>query len=148
MKWTIADENELQKVVKYIIEQMRTIPSIGARVIGLYGNLGVGKTTFTKMFVKALGGKDSVTSPTFILERNYTLENSIGITTIAHIDAYRFEQDNEASVLRVNDRLSDAGMLYVIEWPEKMGKYMPTHMKLFFEHTGGDSRTITFDPTI
>ena len=148
MKWTIEHEGELEQVVKYVCEHVLTEKSVGAKTLGLYGNLGAGKTTFTKKLVKALGGKDSVTSPTFILERDYAVVNDTGITTLAHIDAYRFEEEGEASVLRMNDRLGDVGILYVVEWPEKMGKYMPAHTKLFFEHTGDDARTITFESII
>jgi tRNA threonylcarbamoyladenosine biosynthesis protein TsaE len=142
MEWTIQEVNGLDEVVEYVLKNLLTKETSGARVLGLYGNLGVGKTTFTQKLVAALGGTDAVVSPTFILERDYVLSNNLGIQTLAHIDAYRFDDEDESIVLRVPQRLQDTSLLYVIEWPEKMGKYMPEHTKMFFEHAGGDARNI------
>ncbi len=142
MKWTIGDVNGLDEVVEYVLKNLLTKETSGAHVLGLYGNLGAGKTTFTQKLVAALGGVDSVVSPTFILERDYVLSNNLGIQTLAHIDAYRFDNEDESGVLKVPQRLSEHSLLYVIEWPEKMGKYMPSHTKILFEHGGGDMRNI------
>lgn len=145
MEWVIENESDLAKVVDFVCSNVLTKPSNGARVIGLYGNLGAGKTTFTKRLVAALGGGDSVVSPTFILERDYALSNALEIDTLAHIDAYRFLEAKEGEVLKIQTRLSDQKLLYVIEWPENLGEYMPAHTKIFFEHTGGDTRKITIE---
>lgn len=142
MEWAISDVAGLDEVVEYVCKNILTREASGARVLGLYGNLGAGKTTFTQKLVAALGGIDSVVSPTFILERDYTLSNNLDIQTLAHIDAYRFDDEDESAVLKVPPRLQDTSLLYVIEWPEKMGKYMPEHTKIFFEHAGGDTRNI------
>lgn len=142
MEWTIEQEEDLEKVVDFVCQNLFTKQTSGARVLGLYGNLGAGKTTFTKKLALALGGTDSVVSPTFILERDYTLSNEWGIETLAHIDAYRFDTAKEGEVLRIHTRLSDPKLLYVIEWPENLGKLMPPHTKIFFEHTGGDTRKV------
>ena len=122
MEWVIEKESDLLKVVDFVCATILPKPSTKARVIGLYGNLGAGKTTFTKKLVATLGGSDSVVSPTFILERDYNLSNNLGIEILAHIDAYRFD-----------------------EWAENLGEYMPAHTKIIFEHTGGDTRKITIE---
>jgi tRNA threonylcarbamoyladenosine biosynthesis protein TsaE len=142
MEWAITHATGLDEVVEYVCKNLLTRGTSGARVLGLYGNLGAGKTTFTQKLVAALGGVDSVVSPTFILERDYTLSNNLGIEILAHIDAYRFDTEDESLVLKVPQRLEDKTILYVIEWPEKMGKYMPPHTKIFFEHSGGDMRNV------
>lgn len=142
MEWTIEKEAELANVVTFVCEEVIAQSTTSARVIGLYGNLGAGKTTFTKMLANALGGADSVVSPTFILERDYKLSNNFGIEVMAHIDAYRFEDAKESEVLQIASRLHDKKLLYVIEWPENLGEYMPAHTKIVFEHTGGDTRNI------
>jgi len=142
MEWTIEKEADLEKVINFICGEVLTKPTSSARVIGLYGNLGAGKTTFTKMLAKALEGTDSVVSPTFILERDYTLSNNLGIETLAHIDAYRFDDAKEGEVLKIGSRLDNEKLLYVIEWPENLGEHMPPHTKIFFEHTGGDTRNV------
>lgn len=142
MEWTIEEETDLEKVVTFMCSEVLVQPTTSARVIGLYGNLGAGKTTFTKMLAKELGGIDSVVSPTFILERDYELSNNLGIETMAHIDAYRFDDAKEGEVLKIASRLHNEKLLYVIEWPENLGEHMPPHIKIFFEHTGGDTRNV------
>ncbi len=151
MKWTITKPEELEDVARYVVSKYlseegerggKDVPRPkGAAVLGLYGNLGVGKTTFTQYLVSALGGTDTVVSPTFILERQYKVEYN-DIRTVAHIDAYRFVEENEAKVLQVAERLTDPSTLFAIEWPELMGTHMPPHIKIQFTHNGGDARTI------
>lgn len=154
MKWTITKPDELEQIAQYVVkeclggnkekgeESEGDVPRPkAAAALGLYGDLGTGKTTFTQYLVRALGGKDTVVSPTFILERQYKVQYG-SIHTIAHIDAYRFTEEDEAKVLQVTERLTDQGILFVIEWPELMGTYMPPHIKIQFTHNGGDTRTI------
>lgn len=143
MKLSIEKESDLQRVVEVIVNEFLPEKRQNAVVFGLYGNLGAGKTTFTKYLAQALGSQDMVISPTFILERKYALSNSIDLSALVHIDAYRFEEETESNVLQLSRRLSDPNTLFVIEWPEKMGASMPPHIKILFEHTGGDTRKIT-----
>ncbi|MDO8601938.1 MAG: tRNA (adenosine(37)-N6)-threonylcarbamoyltransferase complex ATPase subunit type 1 TsaE, partial [bacterium] len=69
----------------------------GALVIALEGELGAGKTTLTKAFLKTLGVRENVTSPTFILFRPYVLKDkssqlkAFSFTLAYHIDCYRLE---------------------------------------------------------
>ena len=62
-------------------------------VITLDGDLGAGKTTWTKSFGKALGVKDVINSPTFTILKSYTMENG---KPLHHIDAYRLEGVSQA----------------------------------------------------
>ncbi len=144
MKWHITSEYELEHVVIYILEHVCSQVRENALVFGLYGNLGAGKTTFTKKLVRALGGIDTVTSPTFILERIYQLKNNYNLDNLAHIDAYRFETDKEAEVLQLDKKIKMQNMCVVIEWPELAGAHMPPHHKLVFTHDGGDTRTVEY----
>ena len=142
MEWTIEKESELEDVADFVIEKVLSEKLQSAKVIGLYGNLGAGKTAFTKILVRKLGGTEHVVSPTFILQKTYDLDTPLHFTKLSHIDAYRFEEEKEATVLKMTDRLADSSLLYVIEWPENMGTLMPLHTKIFFEHLGGDTRKI------
>lgn len=143
MEWTIEKESELEGVAAFVVEKVLSKKSDKAKVIGLYGNLGAGKTAFTKILVRTLGGSDNVVSPTFILERRYELNNELGFKQLSHIDAYRFDDEKEGEVLKIEKNLHNNAFIYVIEWPENMGSRMPEHTKVFFEHLGGDKRKIT-----
>jgi len=91
----------------------------GATVILLHGNLGAGKTTFTKAFAKELGVEEEVTSPTFVLMKRYELENQI-FKNLVHIDAYRLESGEEIEALDFKEYISDENNIVLIEWPGKI----------------------------
>jgi len=82
-----------------------------ACIIFLNGDLGAGKTTFTKEFAKTLEIEEDIISPTFILRKDY--KNMI------HVDGYRFEKEEEGKSLELDQELKEAGKVIVIEWPER-----------------------------
>ncbi|MCI7401497.1 MAG: tRNA (adenosine(37)-N6)-threonylcarbamoyltransferase complex ATPase subunit type 1 TsaE [Christensenella sp.] len=82
----------------------------GGEVILLNGDLGAGKTTFTKGLAKALGIEDVVTSPTFTFMKEYH-----GKFDLYHFDLYRAEDESELYELGLNDYLYQNGVC-VIEW--------------------------------
>lgn len=82
----------------------------GGEVILLNGNLGAGKTTFTKGLAKALGIDEVVTSPTFTFMKEYK-----GRLSLYHFDMYRAEDEDELYELGLNDYLYADGVC-VIEW--------------------------------
>ena len=90
-------------------------------VIALYGTLGVGKTAFTRFVVQALCGQnEEVPSPTFTLLQTYDTDNF----TIFHFDLYRLKKPDEVLELGIEDAFYDGVSL--VEWPERMGGYLPT----------------------
>lgn len=113
MKRTFKVE-EIQSVVEDFLN------SIGeARVIGLSGNLGAGKTTFTKALLKKLGSDVNVVSPTFVLRRDYELGDKEVRNKVIHIDAYRLEKPEQIFQVISKEELADKNNLTIIEWPEK-----------------------------
>lgn len=82
----------------------------GGEVILLNGNLGAGKTTFTKGLAKALGIDEVVTSPTFTFMKEYK-----GRLSLYHFDMYRAEDEDELYELGLSDYLYMDGVC-VIEW--------------------------------
>jgi tRNA threonylcarbamoyladenosine biosynthesis protein TsaE len=114
-----------------------------ATVLLLHGDLGAGKTTFTKGIAQAFGIKDSVISPTFILEKKDKIKNNSNFTTLIHIDAYRFESDEEVKVLELGDNLRVNTNIIVIEWPEKLGRYIPQNaQKILFKGLDENTKEI------
>lgn len=138
---TIAELNTLAKDILSV-----TIPTEGASVIGLKGDLGAGKTAFTKELAKILNIQEEVTSPTFVIMKAYPIEGNEYFKTLSHIDAYRIESDDEMRVLRFDELLKDATQLVVIEWPEKIQNLMPKNTRNIEMTLQGDgSRDIAYN---
>lgn len=115
-----------------------------ASVVLLQGDLGAGKTTFTKSLAEHLGiPKTDVHSPTFILKKEYEADHH-RFKRLVHVDAYRFTHPEEARVLRLEDDLRDRESLVVIEWPSKM-TYLKSDMEIEFEVEDEHTRRITID---
>lgn len=115
-----------------------------ATVVGLYGELGAGKTTFMKYFAKALGVTEEIQSPTFIIMRIFNFQFSI-FKKLIHVDAYRLESGEELLKLGWAELISDPKNLICIEWPEKVAEVMPKHFMLRFGHAGEENtRKISF----
>lgn len=99
-------------------------PNEKATVIGLTGDLGSGKTTFVQGVARALGVTESVTSPTFVIEKIYPLKNQ-PFKKLVHIDAYRLKNAHELEVLGWRELLGDPSNLIFIEWPENVPDTLP-----------------------
>ena len=94
----------------------------GGEVIFLEGDLGAGKTVFTKGLCQGLGYEKNVSSPTFVLMRVYELEKSKKINTICHVDAYRLGSEDELLDIGINDYINNPETIVVIEWSERIKK--------------------------
>ena len=100
-----------------------------AVVFGLYGDLGSGKTTFTKGFVSAFGVKQNVTSPTFVIEKIYKLSKANNFKHIIHIDAYRLNGGEEMIELGWNEIIENSENIILIEWPNNISDILPKKIK-------------------
>jgi tRNA threonylcarbamoyladenosine biosynthesis protein TsaE len=118
---------------------MLTPKEKGATLVTLSGELGAGKTAFTKALAHTLGVTEIVTSPTFVLEKIYTLPGERGFKTLVHIDAYRLEGSGELKALGFDEVMKDPETLVVLEWPEKVEdmKHVPdARISLFVKADG------------
>ena len=88
-------------------------------VLGLEGDLGVGKTTFVQGIARGLGIERNVTSPTFTLYAVYR-----GSRTLVHLDAYRLDNPARAEELLIEEFLAPPYCL-VIEWPSRIAGWLP-----------------------
>ncbi len=102
-------------------------------IIAFIGNLGTGKTEFCRSIIHALGYNEDVPSPTFNLVQVYEPEmNDQEKPAVWHMDLYRLEDENDVFELGIEDAF-DSGIT-LIEWPEKMGKFLPPeHLKIHLE---------------
>ena len=88
-------------------------------VLCLFGDLGAGKTTFARGFLRALGVVDEIPSPTF----NLLLTYDTAAGTIWHFDLYRLNEPNEIIELGFEDAMADG--ISLIEWPDRLGDWLP-----------------------
>lgn len=104
---------EITKIEDWEKLAEKIIPQLKHNILLLKGNLGAGKTTFTKSLVKALGSDDNVDSPTYALVNEYNSPKG----KIFHFDLYRVESVEELYDIGIDEYL-DSGFLSIIEWPE------------------------------
>ena len=93
-------------------------------VIALQGDLGAGKTAFTQQLAKYLGVTESVTSPTFIIMKQYEIDSE-DFDSLVHIDAYRIEDESEIEPLRLKEIVEQPNIVVCIEWPEIIPTVVP-----------------------
>jgi len=89
-------------------------------VIYLSGELGTGKTTFARGFMRALGVTETVRSPTYMLVELYRAT----LLTLVHVDLYRLKSPDELEHLGLREWATE-GCLWLIEWPERGAGRLP-----------------------
>lgn len=116
--------------------------SRGATVLALKGDLGAGKTTFTQGFLRGLGIKKKITSPTFVLVKCYKSNVSCFMFHAPchkfayHIDCYRIKKSKELIDLGLKEILNNPQNIVLIEWPERIKKILPKNtIWINFEHS-------------
>jgi tRNA threonylcarbamoyladenosine biosynthesis protein TsaE len=103
-------------------------------IVLLKGNLGTGKTSFSKALLKELGYVDEVSSPTFNIVNTYTFEGK----TVYHFDLYRIKRVEELEEIGFMDYL-DSKHVCLIEWPEIVEEYIDLpHISMQLEHADGN----------
>jgi len=136
-------EGEMDKLATSFIESLSKMGK-QALVIGLYGNLGSGKTTFVKEVARSLGVKDYVISPTFIIMKSYKLHNK-RYRLLIHIDAYRLDNSEELLKLGFRDLIKDPKNLVLVEWADRVEEILPKDsIKIYFKHVDENTREVTF----
>lgn len=125
-------------------QSMAERPAAADALIELQGDLGVGKTTFVRHLLAALGVQGRIKSPTYALVECYTLETGTNSgLNIWHFDFYRFNNPREWEEVGFRDIFSSPG-LKLVEWPEKAGEYLPqADLVLSIEVLDDDARQVT-----
>lgn len=118
-KTTSQSEKETQDIGFNLAKNLK-----GGEVVALMGNLGAGKTIFTKGLARGLGVKKIITSPTFILMKAYKIKHD-KIENFIHVDAYRLKNERDLREIGLIDWLGKENSVVVIEWAEKVKKILP-----------------------
>lgn len=135
MKYKSSSAIETQAIAAKIAKQFKS-----GGVIALLGELGAGKTTFTQGFAKALGIRDKIISPTFILIRQHPLPNSKMV--LYHVDLYRLESVNPKDI-GLEEIISNPQNIILIEWAEKIANKLPINStKILFRKISENQREI------
>ena len=124
----ISSIRELEKIT----DKIKKILSPGD-VVFLYGEIGVGKTTFARLLINSFENekklkKSEVLSPTF----NIVFEYEIKEFTIKHFDLYRLKNDNDIKNIGLYENLEQS--ITLIEWPELIKNKPQNRLDLFFEY--------------
>jgi len=96
-------------------------------VVFLYGTLGAGKTTFTKYLLESFGYSGNVQSPTFVVERQYNINDF----KFYHLDLYRIKKNSLDLLEFLNEK--DTEGIYIIEWPEVIEDIIKPDYKIYFK---------------
>ena len=139
----IKDTEHIREAARKFINQIGD-----RRVFAFYGKMGAGKTTFVKAICEELGVDDVITSPTFAIINEYTIDklqtSNIKHQSIYHFDFYRIKKIEEVYDMGYEDYFY-SGALCFIEWPELIEDILPddaVHVNITEQEDG--SRLVTF----
>ncbi len=144
-EYIVNNEQSMQELVLEVLNRAHLLAAPTAAVLALNGDLGAGKTTFTKALAKELGVQESVTSPTFVIQKSYDIQkDNSNFKKIVHIDAYRLESGAEAEVLGLTATMADSTNLVVIEWAENIKSALPqSAISIDFKYINETTRGVT-----
>lgn len=112
-------------------------------LICLHGDLGAGKTAFSRGVGAGWGSTVRVTSPTYVLINEYPRHDGV---VLYHLDCYRLESAADAITTGIEDIL-DMPAPILIEWPERVAEFLPAErLDIHLAYTDDTTRTITLNP--
>ena len=130
----------------WIQDNMLSLPQKKqATIITLSGDLGDSKTALVQELAKQLGIIEPITSPTFVIQKEYTVSSHAWVRRLVHIDAYRLENKTDLEHLGWNVIIDDPETLICFEWPEKVsGIELPDVLRIKLQLNSDHTRTISF----
>lgn len=147
---TTNNQRETSKIAATLAKRAR-----GGDVVAMYGDLGSGKTVFAQAFAKALGVKERVQSPTFILMHEHRIraagksakpDETSGralLRVFLHADAYRADAA-QFRAIGFEEYLGRPDAIVLVEWAERVEALLPKKkIEVRLRHLGGNRRSIS-----
>ncbi|HEY1085682.1 MAG TPA: tRNA (adenosine(37)-N6)-threonylcarbamoyltransferase complex ATPase subunit type 1 TsaE [Candidatus Saccharimonadales bacterium] len=137
MKQVYTDQD--QSNIEQLAESIAGAIPRGA-MIELVGDVGAGKTTFTRALARGMGISSTINSPTFTIENRYEIQDG---RMLLHYDFYRL---GDAGIMQdeLAEALSDETNIVVIEWAGIVDDILPKdRLQIQFEATGENTRKVT-----
>ena len=132
-------EEETEKIASQIAAAL----SPGDTVL-LRGNLGAGKTVFSRGFARGLGCEDTLSSPTYTIVQEYQLPDG---SRLYHMDLYRIADAASALGFGVDEFIDDPKAYKLIEWPERIESLLPEkRLTVEITHKGDEERSLRITP--
>ena len=138
-----------EKTLEYITHSPAETEAVGealaktlrpGTVLAFRGDLGAGKTAFTRGLGRGLGCTERVTSPTYTIVNEYTS----GRLPLFHFDMYRLRSSEDLFDIGWEDYLERGGVC-AVEWSENVADALDGAIRITIEKTGDDSRKITIE---
>ena len=143
MEIKIQDIEHIREAAREFINQIGD-----RRVFAFYGKMGAGKTTFVKAICEELGVEDVITSPTFAIINEYSINvqrSTFNVQRIFHFDFYRIKKLEEVYDMGYEDYFY-SGALCFIEWPELIEDILPEDaVRVSIEEQADGSRLVTIE---
>ena len=136
--------DEIESIATIVVDLVsKSKQSDRATIVELSGDLGAGKTTLVKSIAKQLGIEKTIQSPTFVILKNYQLQNQ-NFENMIHIDAYRLNKGEELQKLQWDEYVKNPESVIFIEWPEQVVGLLPKDtIRVTLAHRSEHERTIT-----
>lgn len=142
--WHHLDEEALATLAQRLAAWLRADPGRANLRLTLHGELGAGKTTWTRHLLRALGVQGRIQSPTYALVEPYEVTLGTTAVTVMHADLYRLSDPREWLDAGLAE-LMDAPGLKLVEWPERAGRLLGTvDAALHLQHDDEHHRHLTW----
>ena len=134
-----SNENETIAAGRELAKEILGIQSDRSIIIFLEGELGAGKTTFTKGILKGFDYQELVKSPTYNLVEIHETKNH----KVFHFDLYRISEPIELEEIGIDEYLKELGSVSIFEWPKNGEAVLPSpdfHVQISYKDTDQNSK--------